>query len=949
MPRKQSDSGDNKGHDACNRLQNQDENLGIGLLVLDSENRILNCNRQIEELFGYTFNEIDDQPIELLFPEIGTELSKRNRSKQKKQDESKPKIICARHKNGSAIQVELSLNHFELDGKKLNIATIANNEQRINFDGDRARLAAIVDSSEDAILSKNLDGIVQSWNLAAQNLFGYTAEEMIGKSVKVLVPSNRSNEEPEILKQIARGERIHHYETVRQRKDGSEFFVSLTISPIKDFQGRIVGASKIVRDITDRKLAEAELVKAKEELEQRVLERTKELTVLNRELQKAKDKALQSSQFKSEFLTNMSHEIRTPMNGILGMTEVLLKSGLNSTQLGYANTVYEAGRSLLAVINDVLDFAKIEAGKLTLETAEFDPVKLVESVAELLVAQAKKKNLTLLTFIDPQIPRSLLGDPGRLRQVLVNFTGNAIKFSEQGEIIIRAQLENNANSELKIKFSVTDRGIGMSDFEMEHLFQPFVQIDGELSSKLEGTGLGLSISKRLVDMMEGEIGVHSVKGHGSTFWFAVTLDRGPNESGAETASAEYHDIKILIVDDESNARSILKSYLSAWSMKNACASDSDTALNMLHRAAKENEAFDLALIDLVMPKVNGLQLGKSILEDKRLKDTRLILITAFDKPGTGEEAISLGFDAYLTKPVKQSQLLDSITTAVRKKRYMNAKSPEEIETGSQSHKIQLRKELILVAEDHPINQEVALLLLKTLGFEAHIANNGREALELLERIPYALVFMDCQMPELNGFETTRTIRKLETRTGRHIPIVAMTAHAIEGSREQCLSAGMDDYVSKPFNQQILKQMINKWILTSAAIENNQTGKHESSIEDRFDLDEAISMDVDAIKTKYGDYSERLIQLFLEDAPKMMSDINTACSVLELEQLIKATHSFNGICSTIGAATLKQICRELESCKADKNWKVFRVLVAHLNSEFKVVEKILLEAIAKKGK
>lgn len=548
------------------------------------------------------------------------------------------------------------------------------------------------------------------------------------------------------------------------------------------------------------------LYKELDESKTELLKKTEMLESQSKQLQDA-------SRHKSEFLAHMSHEIRTPMNGVLGMTEVLLKSGLTEKQHAYAATIQEAGRSLLSVINDVLDFSKIEAGKLSLEVIDFEPVRLVEDIAELLAPQAKQNGLSLLTFVDPEISLILGGDPVRLRQILMNLAGNAIKFSEHGSILIRAVLESKDTQRARIKFSVTDPGTGLTEQEITKLFEPFVQSDSSTSRKYGGTGLGLSISKRLVELMDGTIGVNSVKGHGSTFWFTVPLEIGSPECIKHLSTEDLASSRVLIVDDDAHACEIIHTYLASWGLRYTIAEDAQRALAILRTAAK-TDPFQIVIVDLAMPGAEGLQLGKAIREDDYLKNIKLIMITAFDKPGIGEEAIQLGFDAYLTKPMRQSQLLNAITTLAYEapSGKNKAETEQNAETDAASSQDQLtRMELILVAEDHPVNQQVALLFLKNLGFEAHIADNGLQVLEKMQLTTYSLVFMDCQMPKMDGFEATRRIRKTETLSGSHIPIVAMTANAIEGSREQCLAAGMDDYVSKPISPEQLQTVLKKWL------------------------------------------------------------------------------------------------------------------------------------------
>jgi two-component system sensor histidine kinase/response regulator len=751
-----------------------------------------------------------------------------------------------------------------------------------------------------AILMLGPDGTVLTWNDGAKRIKGYSAEEIIGQHFsRFYVEEDIKADKPALeLKEAS----IHgRFEDLgwRARKDGSRFFANVVITALRDKSGALLGFGKVTRDITERKKAEEEL-------------------------QQSRDTALSASRFKSEFLSNMSHEIRTPMNGIIGMTDILLRTTLTAAQSRYATAIKDSSQSLLFVINDILDFSKIEAGKLSLEIIDLEPIKLVESVGELLAPQARQKGIPLLTFIDPHIPFMVRSDPMRLRQILVNLVGNAVKFSDKGNVLVRASLETDEGSN-KIKFSVTDRGPGMTEAQIGNLFKPFMQGDGSMTRKYGGTGLGLSISKQLVDLMKGEIGVHSVEGHGSTFWFSVPFEVSLQLALPATtaASPTLRGTHILIVDDDPNAREILHDYLTYWGMRGITAASSAQALELLNADA-QTDPYAVAIVDMAMPGTDGMQFGKKIRESTALKNTKLILVTAFDKPGIGEEAISLGFDAYLTKPVRQSELFDVISSVLLESRppSTDTKRTEPSQSADTPALPTIRTELLLVAEDHPVNQEVALLLMRELGFEAHIAENGQKALDLIGRIPYAAVFMDCQMPVLSGLDATLAIRKGELRTGRHLPIIAMTAHAIEGSKEQCLAVGMDDYMSKPISIEQLKLALDKWIPTtaqsSACLSGADTASHR----------------LDKLHTKYGKQgTDRLLMLFTEAVPKQVVHLQEAIAIRDMAKLLIAAHGLKGICQTVFASDMSETCSEIETAGHREDWDAAFRLVLQIEHEF----------------
>jgi two-component system sensor histidine kinase/response regulator len=581
-------------------------------------------------------------------------------------------------------------------------------------------------------------------------------------------------------------------------------------------------------------------------LETKVEQRTLELQQATAKAYALAHQAEEASRAKSQFLANMSHEIRTPMNGVLGMLELLLGTGLKDKQRRFAETAHLSAEALLSVINDILDFSKIEAGKLALESLGFDLRQTVEQVVELLAERAYRKGLELVCQIDDDVPTALQGDPNRLRQILTNIIGNAIKFTEQGEVSVVVRSTESEGPEAKsgtnlcssvgfhsVYFSVQDTGIGITPEERAQLFQPFVQADGSTTRKYGGTGLGLSISKQLVIMMGGEIGVESTPGTGSIFWFTVRLAVRPaTEQAAASLRGNLSSLRVLIVDDNATNRSILHHQLTSWGIHNSSAANGPQALELLRMAAAQGNAYDLALLDMHMPGMDGVQLTQAIKADPAIATVRLVMLTSAGPYGDAATAYEAGVAAYLSKPVRQSELYSCLATQMN--RLVQVSTPTEatatqlnLLAGPPGAQTQFHA-YVLLAEDNRINQEVVCNMLDSLGCRVDIVHNGRQAVEARARASYDLILMDCQMPQMDGFAATQAIREYEaqlsvprnqfparkessqepplTLDGRQlptfrIPIIALTANAIEGDRERCLAAGMNDYLSKPFTRE----------------------------------------------------------------------------------------------------------------------------------------------------
>ena len=630
---------------------------------------------------------------------------------------------------------------------------------------------------------------IEQINKHATDLFGAPADHLLGKRChSLLCPADEG-----ACPVCDLGLSVDNSERQMLRADGSRLAILKTVKRV-----RLGGHEKLLEcfvDISDRKQAELKL-----------LETNRQLEAATARANQMADQAASANIAKSEFLANMSHEIRTPMNGIIGMTGLLLDTDLTDEQYRYAETVHASGESLLSLINDILDFSKIEAGKLDLETLDFDLTSLLEDFADVMAMQSFEKSLEFICAAAPDVPTYLRGDPGRLRQILLNLASNAIKFTPSGEVAVRATLVSDTPSKVTLRFSITDTGIGIPVEKQSYLFQKFSQVDASTTRQFGGTGLGLAISKQLSHLMGGEIGFTSTAGQGSEFWFTASFAR---PEGPMPVLQEFSDLDgchILVVDDNATNREVLTVQLRAWGMRVEEASNGPAALLMLARARDAGDPFQTAVLDMQMPEMDGATLGRSIRADATLKAIRLIMLTSLGQSASHSQSIAdIEFAASLTKPARKSELLHSLLASVP---HIPEPQPP-LRPIPKSHGSTFR---ILLAEDNITNQKVAAALLQKMGLRADTVANGLEAIHALETLPYDLVLMDVQMPEMDGLTATRLIRSPDSNVRNHrIPIIAMTARAMQGDQQMCLDAGMDDYVVKPVTYKPLAAALERWL------------------------------------------------------------------------------------------------------------------------------------------
>ena len=769
---------------------------------------------------------------------------------------------------------------------------------------------AILDSANYSIISTTCEGTIKTFNAAAQRWLGYSAEEVVGKATPVLIhdPDEVAERARELAGELGRtitpgfhvlvaqagSGRTEEREWTYLRKDGSRLPVRLSVTALPDEHGQPTGYLGVADDITERKIYEAELARAR-------------------------DAALESARLKAEFLANMSHEIRTPMNAVIGLSHLLLDTRLTPHQRELAETVSNSGEALLTIINDILDFSKIEAGKLDFESREMDLRETVESTLDLLAKPARLKGLEMASLVYRDVPTRLRGDPGRIRQVLTNLVGNAIKFTDQGEVIIRVTKDSETENQAVLRFAISDTGIGIPPEAQERLFQAFSQADGSTTRKYGGTGLGLAISKQLVELMGGRIGVESVPGQGSTFWFIARFDKQPASAPLAPAPATSLDrVRILLVDDNPTNRQILHHQMQNWGLRDESVARGAEALAVLRRAAAAGDPFLLALLDMQMPEMDGLELARLIKADPAIAATRLILLTSTGVRLSPEEQRGAGLEECLVKPVKESSLLDCLVSTLAGARPIVA-WPAPLEDAPV--RAQAR---VLLVEDNPVNRQVAMLQLQKLGCAAAAVNDGREALEILQRAGHDIVLMDVNMPEMDGYETAREIRRREA-VARPSPgpaaavyIIALTANAMQGTREKCLAAGMNDYVTKPVRLAELREAMERWIprspespaLASAPGTAGTAGDRPETLGPA----EAGLIDLDHLKELCDGnpaLTRQIIGLYRTQADGVLAELRRAVETRSTTQIMDCAHKLRGASATCGVTGVVPALQELE--------------------------------------
>jgi PAS domain S-box-containing protein len=823
-------------------------------------------------------------------------------------------------RDGLKFSAELSVSIFvDISGQSQVSIIIRDiterNQAQEALQESRNRYHALFEQAGDGIFMLDGKGGILSVNKAFEQMHGYSEDEIVKMGLDRLDVEGNAKV-PERIRRIMAGETLS-FEVEHYHKDGHTFPLFVTANLIRVGTEQFLIA--IHRDLSERKKAEAELIETNRQLETAT-------AIANSMTAKAE----MANAAKSDFLSTMSHEIRTPLNGVIGMTGLLLDTNLDNEQRRYAETVRSSGETLLTLLNDILDYSKIEAHKLDLEILDFDLRAMLEDFAVMQSLSAHEKGLEFICSTAPDVPTFLCGDPGRLRQILTNLTGNAIKFTSQGEVAVAASLLLETDSDAVVRFSIRDTGIGIPVDKQQMLFQKFTQVDSATSRKYGGTGLGLAISKQLSEIMGGEIGIISAEGQGSEFWFTVRLEKQTTVPQTKTPRKDIAGLRILVVDDNATNREVLMSQLAAWDVVAEEAVDGITALSALYKARAAGNPFVGAILDMQMPRMTGAVLAQAIKADATLKDIRLILMTSVAERGDAKRMQEIGFVAYLTKPMRQSDLYSCLTVVLTGT--PEAQTEQQLVTRHSIREMNRGAVRILLAEDNIVNQQVALGILKKLGLRADAVANGKEVIKALETIPYDLVLMDVQMPGMDGYEATTNIRDPQSGVLNHtIPIIAMTANAMQGDREKCIAAGMNDYVYKPIKPDALTKALETWLLkgdiANAAFCHSAKPVDQVAIFNYEGMMERLMNDVILAR--------KVTNIFIDDMAKQIKALKKAVLACDSKNAELHAHSMKGAAGNLGTNKFRNVAAEIEKSGKTADLAAMSSLIPELEKQYKL--------------
>jgi PAS domain S-box-containing protein len=885
------------------------------IVTVDRDGSVTSWNRAAEELFGYSRDEAIGRNLDDLV--VGRDLRREAVRYEQVLRAGRFHTVTQRaRKDGTLVDVELIIVPVIEEDEPTGYLVIYHDISQLQR--QKRYYESLLEASPTAIVTVDPDYKVTSWNPAAEKLFGYTRQEAIGRNVDSLVANTEAvhREAVQMSRQTMEAGQVQLI-TRRTRKDGSLVDVDVRAVPIR-VGDQMVGLYVLYHDISD--------------------------------LQRAREQAEAATQAKSAFLAMMSHEIRTPMNAVIGMTGLLLDSDLTAEQRSYAEVIRSSGNALMAVIDDILDFSKIEAGRLDLESRPFDLRDCVESALEVVAPSASRKGLELANLLDERLPSAIVGDAARLRQILINLLNNAVKFTDKGEVVLSVDGEapGSGDSEVgrtyKLHFAVRDSGIGIPQDRLSRLFESFSQVDASTTRRYGGTGLGLAISKRLSELMGGTIWAESRVREGSTFHFTIQTEQAPALAPAHARGAppQLHSRRILIVDDNTTNRHLLVRQAESWGMLARDTAHPAQALEWIRRG----DPFDIAILDMQMPEMDGVRLAEEIGRYRDARALPLIMLTSLG-PREGAEG-DVEFAAYLTKPIRPSQLYDTLMNVVGAPAGVQTPAPPQGSVEQQAERVPLR---ILVAEDNVINQQLVLLLLRKLGYQADVTADGLEALQALEREPYDVVLMDVQMPKIDGLEATRRINQ-RWPEGRRPYVIAATANAMQEEREACLAAGMDDYLSKPIRLEGMAAALSRCrprvaprpptVAREAGVGSQAPPEREPSGQPRSAgvlNPSALARLMETIGDDRG-LLAALVDTFLNDVPRLIDGAMQGLRQGRADEVRRAAHTLKSNGATFGATRLSELSRELEALARSETLEGTTDLLARIEGEYESVKTAL---------